>query len=156
MLKTLLKHPTLPAFLSGGILGAVAGLRYKNRKPKEGSEVVLLSASRLQELGNELKKARNDYHDITEEYFKFFGMNLGRPAYYQYMCESELPEVIALEKLLPYARQELLRLEKSENFGEAEANEYILTIATLRKTFDKAVEAAKKAAEENEKNKLDK
>lgn len=167
MFTTFIKHPTIPSFVVGAALGAVAVFRYNRHMQIFRSNIQELAEidatierldvilERHKVLKNKLREAGNDYWDMKNEYGSFFSVSPNLPEHYKYMWRSELPEVIALQSFMPYAHKELLRLEDGEVFEEAEAQEYLMIIDVVRKTFDKAVSAAKAAVEdEKQQNKV--
>lgn len=158
MFTTFIKHPTIPSFVAGAALGAVATFRYCRHMEVFRSNAQELAAidakiEKRKALKDKLLEAGNDYWDMKNEYGNFFSGNPNLPEHYKYMWRSELPEVIALQSFMPYAHKELLRLEDGEVFEESEAQEYLMIIAAVKKTFDQAVRAAQNAFAEEKRQK---
>lgn len=153
MFTTFIKHPTIPSFVVGAALGAIAVFRYNRHMQifrSNAQELADIDASieKRKVLKDKLDKAANDYADMEKEYQNFFSGNPHLPEYYKYMWQDELPEVVALHGFISYAHKELKRLETAEIFEEAEAQEYLMIVAAVRKTFDRAVSTAKVAVED--------
>lgn len=154
MLSTFIKHPTVPSFVAGAVLGAVAVFRYNRHMQifrSNAKEIADIDAAieKRKVLKDKLDKAAKDYAAMEKEYQNFFSGNPYLPEYYKYMWQDELPEVVALHGFISYAHKQLKSLETGEIFEEAEAQEYLMIVAAVRKTFDRAVSTAKAAVEDD-------
>lgn len=159
MFKTLIKHQTITVSIASAVLGAVAVFQYSRHMElfrSNAQELADLDAKmekhkalmeRRKVLKDKLDQAAQDYWAMKKEYVNFFSGNPYLPEYYKYMWQDILPEAVALHNFMHYAHKELLRLEDGEVFEEAEAQEYLMIVAAVRKTFDRAVSAAKAAVE---------
>lgn len=158
MFTTFIKHPTIPSFVVGTALGAVAVFRYNRHMQifrSNAQELADISTiiKESEVLRKKINQAEDDYWAMKKEYENFFSGNPNLPEYYKPMWQGLLPEVVALRGFMAYSHKELMRMDNNENFGEAEALKYLMIVDTLRETFDEAVIVAKYAVEAEKKEK---